>query len=302
MEIARPELRVAILGSGNIGTDLLVKITRSSRLTCSVMIGRNLASPGMSRARAMGVMVSDRGLARTLGEMEPPDLIFDATSASGHLENWAFLERFGKPVIDLTPSRIGTMCVPAINLDDAANRPNVNMVTCGGQASIPLAHIIGRIHPDVSYIEVVSSIASQSAGLATRANIDEYVETTERAVQAFSGAPRAKAILILNPAQPCIDMQTTVFATVERPRLPELTAAVAQMVKSIQSYVPDYQLVVPPLHENGRIAMTVRVRGRGDFLPKYAGNLDIINCAAIAVAEEHVRSLAFRTAASPAHA
>ncbi|HYK00416.1 MAG TPA: acetaldehyde dehydrogenase (acetylating) [Thermoanaerobaculia bacterium] len=290
MEISRPKLKVAILGSGNIGSDLLVKTSRSPHLTCSLMVGRNLASPGMVRARAMGVAVSDRAIAAALSEVEPPDLIFDATSAGAHLENWAFLERFGRPVIDLTPSRIGTMCVPAINLDDATNRANVNMVTCGGQASIPLAHIIGRVHPDVSYIEVVSSIASQSAGLATRANIDEYVETTERAVQAFSGAPRAKAILILNPALPCIDMQTTVFAAVSRPRLEELTAAVEEMVRSIQSYVPDYKLVVPPLYENGRIAMTVRVRGKGDFLPKYAGNLDIINCAAVAVAEEHAHA------------
>lgn len=290
MEISRPKLRVAILGSGNIGTDLLVKTSRSPRLTCSLMVGRNLASPGMTRARSMGVLVSDRGVERALNEIDPPDLIFDATSAAAHLEHWPFLERFGRPVIDLTPSRVGTMCVPALNLDDATNRPNVNMVTCGGQASIPLAHIVGRIHPDVSYIEVVSSIASASAGLATRANIDEYVETTERAVMAFSGAPRAKAILILNPAQPCIDMQTTVFAKVDRPQLAELTAAVETMVRSIQSYVPDYRLVVPPVYENGRIAMTVRVRGRGDFLPQYAGNLDIINCAAVAVAEQHARA------------
>ena len=302
MEISRQKLRIAILGSDNIGTDLLVKATRSPHLTCSLMIGRNLASPGMLRARSMGVTVSDRGIARTLNEIAPPDLIFDATSASAHLENWAFLEKFGRPVVDLTPSRIGTMCVPALNLEDSTNCPNVNMVTCGGQASIPLAHIIGRIHPDVSYIEVVSSIASQSAGLATRANIDEYVETTERAVQAFSGAPRAKAILILNPAQPCIDMQTTVFATVERPKLDELTIAIDRMVRSIQSYVPDYRLVVPPVYEHGRIAMTVRVRGRGDFLPQYAGNLDIINCAAIAVAEEHARALLEPEEARHAHA
>lgn len=283
------KLKVAIFGSGNIGTDLLVKTLRSSHLECSLFVGRNLSSPGMTKARSLGVPVSDQSIAAVLREAGAFDLIFDATSASAHLENWPVFERLGKPVIDLTPSRIGVMCVPAVNLGDAMNCPNINMVTCGGQASIPLARVIGQVHPDVSYIEVVSSIASRSAGLATRANIDEYVETTELAVKEFSGARRAKAILILNPAQPCIDMQTTVFAQVDRPRMPELTAAVERMAREIQAYVPGYQLVVPPVYEGGRIAMTVRVRGLGDFLPQYAGNLDIINCAALAVAEQHAR-------------
>jgi acetaldehyde dehydrogenase len=289
MENPHQKLKVTILGSGNIGTDLLVKTLRSPHLACSLFIGRNMNSPGMSKARSLGVRVSDQSISAILSDVEPFDLIFDATSANAHLEHWPVLVRLGKPVIDLTPSRIGKMCVPAINLNDALNCPNINMITCGGQASIPLAYVIGRVHPDVSYIEVVSSIASLSAGLATRANIDEYVETTERAVQAFSRAQRAKAILILNPAQPCIDMQTTVFAKVDRPRLAELTSGIERMVRTIQAYVPNYQLVVPPLFEGGRIVMTVRVRGRGDFLPKYAGNLDIINCAAVAVAEQHAR-------------
>lgn len=283
------KLRVAIFGSGNIGTDLLMKTLRSSHLDCSLFVGRNMSSPGMTKARGLGVPVSDQSISAVLHEVERFDLIFDATSASAHLENWPVFERLGKPVVDLTPSRIGLMCVPAVNLGDAMNCPNINMVTCGGQASIPLARVIGQVHPDVSYIEIVSSIASRSAGLGTRMNIDEYVETTERAVQAFSGARRAKAILILNPAQPCIDMQTTVFAQVDRPRMPELAAAVARMVREIQTYVPGYQLVVPPVLEDGRIVMTVRVRGKGDFLPQYAGNLDIINCAALAVAEQHAR-------------
>ena len=292
MDIPYQKLKVAIFGSGNIGTDLLVKTLRSSHLDCSLFVGRNLSSPGMTKARGLGVPVSDQSIAAVLNEVEAFDLIFDATSAGAHLENWPVFERLGKPVIDLTPSRIGIMCVPAVNLGDAMNYPNINMVTCGGQASIPLARVIGQVHPDLSYVEVVSSIASRSAGLGTRANIDEYVETTECAVRAFSGARRAKAILILNPAQPCIDMQTTVFAQVDRPRMPELTAAVERMVHEIQTYVPGYRLVVPPVFEGGRIAMTVRVRGRGDFLPQYAGNLDIINCAALAVAEQHDRQRA----------
>lgn len=289
MDTPHQKFKVAIFGSGNIGTDLLVKVLRSPHLDCSLFVGRNLSSPGMMKARDLGVQVSDQSLSAVLNEAEAFDLIFDATSASAHLENWPAFERLGKPVVDLTPSRIGMLCVPAINLGDALSYPNINMVTCGGQASIPLARVIGQVHSDVAYIEVVSSIASRSAGLATRANIDEYVETTEHAVQAFSGARRAKAILILNPAQPCIDMQTTVFAQVDQPRMAELTAAVERMVREIQAYVPGYQLVVPPVLEGGRIAMTVRVRGRGDYLPQYAGNLDIINCAALAVAEQHAR-------------
>jgi acetaldehyde dehydrogenase len=292
MDTSYRKLKVAIFGSGNIGTDLLVKTLRSSHLDCSLFVGRNMSSPGMTKARGLGVPVSDQSIAAVLNEVEAFDLIFDATSAGAHLENWPVFQQLGKPVIDLTPSRIGMMCVPAVNLGDAMNSPNINMVTCGGQASIPLARVIGQVHPDLSYVEVVSSIASRSAGLGTRANIDEYVETTECAVRAFSGAARAKAILILNPAQPCIDMQTTVFAQVDRPRIPELTAAVERMVHEIQTYVPGYQLVVPPVFEGGRIAMTVRVRGRGDFLPQYAGNLDIINCAALAVAEQHARQRA----------
>jgi acetaldehyde dehydrogenase (acetylating) len=289
MDIPDRKFKVAIFGSGNIGTDLLVKVLRSPHLDCSLFVGRNMGSPGMTKARDLGVPVSDQSISALSSEAEAFDLIFDATSANAHLENWPVFKQLGKPVIDLTPSRIGMLCVPAINLGDAMNCPNINMVTCGGQASIPLARVIGQVHPDVSYIEVVSSIASRSAGLGTRANIDEYVETTECAVQAFSGARRAKAILVLNPAQPCIDMQTTVFAQVDQPRMPELTAAVERMVHEIQAYVPGYQLVVPPVLEGGRIAMTVRVRGRGDYLPQYAGNLDIINCAALAVAEQHAR-------------
>jgi acetaldehyde dehydrogenase len=201
------------------------------------------------------------------------------------------LEELGKTVIDMTPARVGTMCIPSINLDDCMECSNVNMVTCGGQASIPLTHLISQTQRDVEYIEVVSTIASRSAGPATRINLDEYVDTTEKGVRHFARVPRAKAILILNPAQPCIDMQTTVFAKVGRPNLERLDAAVDALVARIQSYVPGYRLVVRPTLDNGRIAMIIRVQGIGDYLPAYAGNLDIINCAAIATAEHFARRL-----------
>lgn len=284
-------MKVAILGSGNIGTDLLVKVLRSPYLDCTLFAGRNLASRGMAKAVSLGAPVSDRGIEAITNNPGCCDLVFDATSALSHKEHAPVLEKLGKVAIDLTPAGIGKMCIPAVNLHDCLSRKNVNMVTCGGQASIPLAHAIGQVYGEADYIEVVSTISSRSAGPATRANLDEYIETTERGIKEFSGCRRAKAILNLNPAQPCINMQTTVFAKVEKPDIGRLAPEVDKMVRLIQAYVPGYSLVVPPTIENGRIVIMVRVLGLGDHLPKYAGNLDIINCAAIAMAEEHAKAL-----------
>lgn len=283
-------LKVAIIGSGNIGTDLLIKILRSPYLECTLFVGRNLSSPGMVKANSLGVKISDEGINSILCDPDCCDLVFDATSAKDHSYHWGQLEKLGKVVIDMTPSNIGEMCIPAVNLESVLESRNVNMVSCGGQASIPLAHLIGRTHGQIDYIEVVSSIASRSAGPATRINLDEYVHTTENGIKAFSGAKHTKAILILNPAQPCIDMQTTVFAKVEKPNIEELSPAVEKMVGIIQSYVPGYELLVPPTIEDNRIVITIKTRGLGDYLPSYAGNLDIINCAAIATAEEYAKS------------
>lgn len=285
----RRKLKTAILGSGNIGTDLLVKATRSNFLDCMLFIGRHFSSPGMNKANSLGVKISDLGIGAIENAPDCCDLVFDATSAMDHKRHWELLQKLDKVVIDMTPSRVGEMCIPAINLASCVEYKNVNMVTCGGQASIPLAHIIGQIHPDVDYIEVVSSIAARSAGPATRLNIDEFVETTETGIKAFSGCRRAKAILILNPAQPSVDMQTTVFAKVNNPDIEKLKPAIDTMVRRIQKYVPGYQLIVHPVLENNRIVIMVKVQGLGDYLPRYAGNLDIINCAAIAMAEEYAR-------------
>ena len=284
------KLRVAILGSGNIGTDLLIKTMRSTLLEPTLFIGRNLSSPGMVKAHSLGVPISDRSIDAIVQDPDCCDLVFDATSASDAKRHWEILEKLGKVVIDMTPAKVGEMCVPAVNLSSCLDHPNLNMVTCGGQASVPLAYLIGQTQDDVEYVETVSSISSRSAGPATRLNIDEYIETTEIAIQKFSGAKNAKAILILNPAQPCIDMQTTVFAKVAHPDIERLRTAVNKMVADIQKYVPGYQIVVEPTLEGGRILITVKVQGLGDYLPKYAGNLDIINCAAIAAAEEYARS------------
>ncbi len=287
--MVQKKLRVAILGSGNIGTDLLIKIQRSPYMECVLFIGRNLSSPGMAKAISQGVKVSDQSLNAIVNDPDCCDLVFDATSAKDAQYHWPILKALGKIVVDMTPAKVGGLCIPAVNLEDAIEQQNVNMVTCGGQASIPIAYLIGKTHPEIDYIEVVSSISSRSAGPATRLNLDEYIETTEEGVKFFSGAKRAKAILNLNPANPCIDMQTTIFAKVNNPDINALKEEVDTMVTKIKRYVPGYKLLISPIYENGRIVVMVKAQGLGDYLPKYAGNLDIINCAAIAVAEEYAK-------------
>jgi len=284
------KLRVAILGSGNIGTDLLVKIMRSDYLVCSLFIGRNINSPGMIKAKSLGVKVSDESIQAIIKDPDCCDIVVDATSALDHKKHAPILEQLGKYVIDMTPAKIGEMCIPAVNLRDCLNKKNVNMITCGGQASIPIAYAIGQSQNHVEYIEVVSSISSKSAGPATRINLDEYIETTEEAIQYFSNCRRAKTILNLNPAHPCIDMQTTIFALVDNPDMDKLSEHINDIIKKIQRYVPGYQLIVPPTIENNRIVVMIKVQGLGDYLPAYAGNLDIINCAAIAMAEEYAKN------------
>ena len=283
---------MAILGTGNIGTDLLMKVLRSSRLECRLFAGRNLSSPGMMKADRLGVPVSSRGIQGILDRRSELELVFDATSAQDHLHHAAVLAEVGLLAVDLTPARVGQMCIPAVNLDECLAAQNVNMVSCGGQASIPIAAAIARANEDVEYIEAVSSIASRSAGPATRINLDEYLATTEEGLETFSHCRCTKAILILNPAQPCVHMQTTVLARIKAPDLERTREAVGAMVKRIQEYVPGYQLILPPMMEGNRLAVMVRVEGRGDYLPKYAGNLDIINCAAIAIAEAYAEKRA----------
>jgi acetaldehyde dehydrogenase (acetylating) len=284
------KLKVAILGSGNIGTDLLVKVLRSSRLECNLFIGRKLGSPGMAKAISLGMPISDMGINAIKKNPDCCDLVFDATSAKDHINHAKILKELNKKVIDMTPSQVGEMCVPAVNLQSCINKDDVNMVTCGGQASIPISYAIWQVQKNIEYIEVVSSISSRSAGPATRANLDEYIETTENGNRKFSGCQNVKAILILNPAQPCIDMQTTIYAQMKSPNFEKINEHVKVMVKSIQNYVPGYTLIVPPTVESNRVTTIVKVTGLGDYLPKYAGNLDIINCAAIAMAEAYAQS------------
>lgn len=281
------KLKIAIIGSGNIGTDLLVKSLRSELLTCTLFSGRSLNSAGMKKAIALGVAISDRGIEPIIHDPSLCDLIFDCTSAQAHITHWAILEKMGKTVIDMTPAKIGVLCVPAINARECidAGACNFNMITCGGQVSIPIAYAISQVHKEIDYIEVASSIASRSAGPATRYNLDEYVETTQDALRNFSGAKRTKAILILNPAVPPIDMQTTIYAKLENPNILAISSAVKAMVQELNRYVPGYQILVPPTIEGNKVVITIKVLGAGDYLPQYAGNLDVINCAAISMAE-----------------
>lgn len=281
------KFKVAILGTGNIGTDLLIKTQRSPYLECVAFVGRSSNSSGMAKAMSMGITCSDQSINYIITNNEHIDLVFDATSARDHLIHAPIFKELGIIAIDLTPAKVGVMSVPAVNMSDCLSANNINMITCGGQASIPLAYAIGQSQKNVDYIEVVSSISSKSAGPATRRNLDEYIQTTEKGIKQFSGAKQAKAIINLNPAVPCINMQTTVFAKVENPDMASLEVAVDDIVNKIKQYVPGYELVVSPFYENNRIVIMVRVRGLGDYLPEYAGNLDIINCAAITMAEEY---------------
>ena len=283
------KINVVILGSGNIGIDLLFKVSRSPYLNCLALVGRNDNSNGAEKAASLGIKYSANSIHFVVDNSDKLDLVFDATSAKDHKNNSVIFKQLRIKAIDLTPAKIGVMAVPAININECISSDNINMITCGGQASVPIAAAIGRTHSDVEYIEVVSSIASKSAGPATRENLDEYISTTEAAIKEFSGAKKSKAILILNHALPCINMQTTIFAKVANPNIDQLRKEISTVVAKIKTYVPGYNLLVEPLYENGRIVIMVRVHGRGDYLPEYAGNLDIINCAALAMAEEFAK-------------
>jgi acetaldehyde dehydrogenase len=195
------------------------------------------------------------------------------------------LESLGKFVLDLTPAHVGSFCVPTINLDEAIQQKNVNLVTCGGQATIPVAYELARLVPDIEYLEIAATIASRSAGTGTRNNIDEFTQTTKDALAFFTGIKRTKAIIVLNPAEPPLIMHNTVYALMNNPDMGQITEAVRRTEETVRAYVPGYKIILGPLYENGRLSIMVQVTGVGDYLPQYAGNLDIITCAAIKIAE-----------------
>lgn len=282
-------MRAAIIGTGNIGTDLLVKLLRSELLECVLFAGRNLESPGCRFAAERGVNVSSDSMDAVVGMADEIDIVFDATSAAMHRIHAPVLKELRIFAVDLTPAKIGKMCVPVINLEDCMDACNVNMVTCGGQGSVPIACAVARAHPETAYIEMVSTIASKSAGIGTRDNIDEFTQTTKDALAQFSGIQSTKAIITLNPAEPPIHMRNTVYAIIENPDMERIRENVGHMEHEVKKYVPGYSVKVGPVFESGRVTTTVEVVGLGDYLPTYAGNLDIMTNAAIRVAERYAQ-------------
>ncbi len=286
------KIKVAIIGTGNIGCDLLLKLQRSTHLVCGMFAGRTPGSKGMQLAEKLRIPTSAESIHAIEAHPDCCEIVFDATSAEAHKNHAPILKRLHKFVIDLTPALVGHMCVPVLNLDECMQTDNVNMITCGGQATVPLASAINSVHPEATrYIEMVAAISSKSAGPGTRANIDEFTQTTGDALAKFTQTKRTKAIIILNSAEPPVHMRNTVYALIDDPDMAAITRAVRKMEKKIQNYVPGYHVLYDPVYENGRVTTTVEVVGQGDYLPAYAGNLDIITCAALEVAEHYAKKL-----------
>lgn len=284
----RRKIKVGIIGTGNIGSDLLAKVVRSDVLECGIFAGHNRASKGLLRAREMGVPTTYESIRYIEENPDCCEIVFDATSARVHQYNAPILKRLGKYTIDLTPAHVGGFCVPQVNLEEAMKWDNVNCITCGGQATIPIAKALNDTAM-VKYLEIVATIASKSAGPGTRENIDEFTQTTKEALVEIGGIKNAKAIIVLNPAEPPITMRNTVYALIEKPDMDAIRAAVSMAANEIKKYVPGYRIILQPVYENGRVTTSVEVTGSGDFLPEYAGNLDIITCAALEIAESKAR-------------
>ncbi|MEE3157890.1 acetaldehyde dehydrogenase (acetylating) [Halopseudomonas pachastrellae] len=306
------KLKAAIIGSGNIGTDLMIKILRNSQhIAMGAMVGIDPESDGLARAARMGVATTHEGVDGLvkMPEFADIDFIFDATSAGAHRHNEVLLRghKPGLRIIDLTPAAIGPYCVPVVNLEQNINETNVNMVTCGGQATIPMVAAVSRV-AKVHYGEIVASISSKSAGPGTRANIDEFTETTSKAIEVIGGARRGKAIIIMNPAEPPLIMRDTVYVLSELADQAAVEASVEEMVQAVNSYVPGYRLkqkvqfdVIPPDqplnvpglgHLSGlKTSIFLEVEGAAHYLPAYAGNLDIMTSAALATAERMAQSM-----------
>ncbi|MFF1563965.1 acetaldehyde dehydrogenase (acetylating) [Streptomyces sp. NPDC058293] len=293
------KVTAAIVGSGNIGTDLLHKLHRSPYIEPRWMIGVDPDSAGLARARKLGVEASHEGIEPLLARDELPDLVFEATSAYVHRANAPRYAELGIRAIDLTPAAVGPAVVPPANVTAHLDAPNINMITCGGQATIPMVYAVSRVVP-VAYAEIVASVASVSAGPGTRANIDEFTRTTSRGIEEIGGAARGKAIIILNPAEPPVIMRDTVFCAIpEDADRDAITLSVKEVAESVATYVPGYRLRTEPQFDdpspmNGgmaRVAIFLEVEGAGDFLPPYAGNLDIMTAAATKVGEELAKGI-----------
>ncbi len=283
------KIRCALIGPGNIGTDLLYKLQRSELLEPVWMVGIDPTSEGLERARKMGLKTTDKGVDGLVPHVEADEIriAFDSTSAYVHAENARKLGELGVMMIDLTPAAIGPYCVPPVNLKEQLGKGamNVNMVTCGGQATIPLVAAVSRVQP-VAYGEIVATVASKSVGPGTRKNIDEFTRTTASAVEKIGGARQGKAIIIINPAEPSMMMRDTVHCLTEtEPDQKAITESVLRMIAEVQKYVPGYRLKNGPVFDGKRVSIFMEVEGLGDYLPRYAGNLDIMTAAAARTGE-----------------
>jgi acetaldehyde dehydrogenase (acetylating) len=291
------QVRAAILGSGNIGTDLMYKLKRSDLLRPVLMAGIVPDSEGLARARQEGLATTTEGIDGLLKQRGSFDIVFDATTAAAHKKHAPLLRDAKKIAIDLTPAAVGPYIIPLVNLDEHVGASNVNLVSCGGQATVPLVSALDEVAP-VEYAEIVATIASKSAGPGTRQNIDEFTETTARGLEKIGHAARGKAIIVLNPAEPPILMRNTVYGVLPDADAAKILRSIESMVERIKQYVPGYRLRAKPLIQdlsNGerkkKVTLFVEVEGAGDFLPKYAGNLDIMTSAAVKVGEEIGRHL-----------
>ena len=283
------KIKCALIGPGNIGTDLLAKLQRSPVLEPVWMVGIDPTSDGLKRAQEMGIKTTSDGVDGLVPHIKADgvQIVFDATSAYVHAENSRKVIEQGAMMIDLTPAAIGPYCVPPVNLKEHVGQAemNVNMVTCGGQATIPMVNAVSRVQP-VAYAEIVATVSSKSAGPGTRKNIDEFTRTTAGAIEKVGGAKKGKAIIIINPAEPPLIMRDTVHCLTEgEPDQAAITKSIHEMIEQVQKYVPGYKLVNGPVFDGKRVSVFLEVEGLGDYLPKYSGNLDIMTAAAARTAE-----------------
>jgi acetaldehyde dehydrogenase len=282
--MSKSVLNVAIIGTGKIGCDLLTKVLKIPQMNCCLFVGRRIDSEGLKYAQQLNVSTSAEGI-ESLEKISAIDLVFDATSAHEHEKNKVYFLTRNIKVVNLTPALMNFKCVPAINLHEAKHHKHVSMVTCGCQASLPIAFALTKAISQINYLEVVTSIASSSAGQATRQNIGQYQTITETTITEFTSIKNVKSILIINPASPPVCMQTTIYATAKEFSLSKIIAEVNNIVKKVKTYIPGYQLITPPFYDDGRIVIMLKITGQGDYLSAYSGNLDIINSAAIEVAK-----------------
>ena len=282
-------LRVGIIGTGKIGVDLLIKVQRSPWMECVIFSGRNLQSTGMSYASELGVPISDQGISVFFEARYHCDIVFDATSAAHHIEHAQVFDRLGILAIDMTPSQIGECCVPALGMHEVLENKNISMISCGGQSSIPIAQVLASVIPDVQKIAVKSIVSPNSIGPGTLANLDEYYHNTKSGLKKYTGINDFDVELLVDEVNPETRMLTSVTAYCDATEVDALQLPLATMLQKIQAYVPGYKIEAGPRVIDGGIRVDLSVEGLGDYLPKYAGNLDIINCAAIAVAEHYAQ-------------